>query len=58
MVKGQILIFTIILEQDPDPLLFTDPDPLKQIISDPGGSESGSTTLVTETHLSLLKNVH
>ncbi len=53
-----MIIFTITLEQDPDPLLFTDPDPLEQIISDPGDSESGSTTVVTETHLSLLKNIH
>jgi hypothetical protein len=53
-----MIIFTIILEQDPDPLLFKDPDPLEQIISDPGDSVSSSTTVVTETHLSLLKNIH
>jgi hypothetical protein len=53
-----MIIFTIILEQDPDPLLFTDPDPLEQIISDPGDSKFGSPTLVIETHLSLLKNIH
>jgi hypothetical protein len=37
-----MIIFTIIF--DPDPLLF--PDPFKQIISDSGGSGSGSTTLL------------
>jgi hypothetical protein len=40
-----MFIFTISLVPDPDldPILFS--DPLKQIISDPGGSGSGSTIL-------------
>ncbi len=36
---------------DPDSILFSDPAPLKQIISDPGGS--GSTTLLLSLFLSL-----
>jgi hypothetical protein len=40
-----MIIFTVSLDQDP--VLFSDPDPLKQIISDSGGSGSGSTTLLT-----------
>jgi hypothetical protein len=39
-----MIIFTISL--DPDPLLFSNPALIKQIISDPGGSGSGSTTLL------------
>jgi hypothetical protein len=43
-----MIIFTISLDQEADPILFSDPDPapLKQIISDPSGSGSGSTTLL------------
>jgi hypothetical protein len=46
-----MIIFTIILDPEPDsdPLfLFSDPDQLKPIISDPAGSgsRSRSTTLV------------
>ncbi len=47
-----MIIFTIRLDpepdqifSDPDQILFSDPDPLKQIISDPGGSGSSSTLL-------------
>ncbi len=47
-----MIIFTIRLDpesdkifSDPDQILFSDLDPLKQIISDPGGSGSSSTTL-------------
>jgi hypothetical protein len=36
-----MIIFTVRL--DPDPILFSDPAPLQQIGSDPGGSGSGST---------------
>ncbi len=39
--EGHMIIFTISL--DLDPILFS--DPLKPIISYPGGSGSGSTTL-------------
>jgi hypothetical protein len=31
-----------------DPILFSGPAPLKKIISDPGGSGSGSTTLIPD----------
>ncbi len=47
-----MIIFTIRVDPepneiffDPDLILFSDPDPLKQIISVPGGSGSSSTTL-------------
>jgi hypothetical protein len=33
-------------EPEPDPILFLDPDALKQIMSDSGRSGSGSTRLV------------
>jgi hypothetical protein len=47
-----MIIFTISFDPEPDPTSFSDPDtaPLKQIISDPGGSESGSTPLHDERH--------
>jgi hypothetical protein len=36
-------IFTIVLNPEPnpepEPILFSDPDPLKKIISDPGGPD-------------------
>jgi hypothetical protein len=43
-----MIIFTKSSDLDPDRILFSDPDPLKQIISYPGGSRSGtgSTTLI------------
>jgi hypothetical protein len=43
-----MIIFTISLdmELEPDPILISDPDPLKQIISYLAGSGSGSTTLL------------
>jgi hypothetical protein len=45
-----MIFFTTILDPEPnlelDPLLFSDPGPLKQMISDPGGSGSCSTTLI------------
>ncbi len=34
------------MELEPDPILISDPDPLKQIISYLAGSGSGSTTLL------------
>jgi hypothetical protein len=51
LIKEQIIIFTLILdpepnlEPDPNMLLFSDPAPLKQIISNPNGSGCSSTTL-------------
>jgi hypothetical protein len=39
-------IFTVIL----DPILISDPDPRRQIISDPGGSGSDTTTLVSRQY--------
>jgi hypothetical protein len=43
-----MIIFTLdsVPKPDPDPILFREPAPLKQIISNPGGSGSGSTALV------------
>jgi hypothetical protein len=40
-----MIIFIICSEPEPDPILFSDLVPLRQIISDPGGSGSGSTML-------------
>ncbi len=40
--KGRYMII-VTISLDPDLILFSDPDPLKKIIEDPGGS--GSTTL-------------
>jgi hypothetical protein len=46
--EGHMIIFTVSLDLEPDPILLSDPypAPLKQIISNPGGSGSGSTTLI------------
>jgi hypothetical protein len=41
--EWHIVIFTIILDMEPDPILLSDLD--RQIISDPGLSGYGSTTL-------------
>ncbi len=51
-----MIIFTISLDPEPDAILFPDPDtaPLKQIISDLGGSGSDSTPLHDERHNILL----
>jgi hypothetical protein len=42
-----MIIFKIFLDPGPapDPILFSDPDPLEHIISEQGGSESDSRTL-------------
>ncbi len=44
--EGHMISFTISLDPEPDPILFSDPALHKRIISDLGESGSGSTLLV------------
>jgi hypothetical protein len=41
-----MIIFTISSDTEPELILVSDPVPLKQIFSEPGGSGSGSTALL------------